>query len=171
MTTIQLHRPTQQELRLAMIKQTTRLLRLGFWGLEKKFGKVLMPYTRSVCATSGLGLPRAPLLWGAQSLSVPSGVRVLVELRASRRNRCAFCEGAHHAVALLDGHANPRLVASDNYDSSRHFEPAERAALAMVDDIANRDRISTAAFCRLSSHFSELQIAELVWLTMPLLAT
>ncbi len=64
----------------------------------------------------------------------------LVKLRASIVNGCAFCVDMHTTDLLTERGEDPRrLVAVATWRESTFFSPAERAALALTDEVTRLD--------------------------------
>jgi alkylhydroperoxidase family enzyme len=52
----------------------------------------------------------------------------------------------------------------DQYRTSSLFTEAERAALDYVTELTRNKKVDPETFARLSRHYSEQQICEIVWL-------
>ncbi len=67
------------------------------------------------------------------SADLSSGLRHLIELRASQINRCAFCVKMHIEAALKDGEQQQRLDRLVVWRDVDDFSAAEMAALAWAE--------------------------------------
>ena len=87
----------------------------------------------------------------------------LVRLRLANLHGCAFCNKGDRAQALALGFSEAELDALPDYENGP-FSPAERAALALADEMALTrplGRITPALYARLSPHFSDADLYEL----------
>lgn len=66
----------------------------------------------------------------------------LVRIRASQLNGCGFCLRMHVRDALAKGESTDRIAVLPAWRETAYFSPAERAALAIAEEITN---ISSAA--------------------------
>lgn len=88
----------------------------------------------------------------------------LVKLRASFVNGCAFCVDMHSRDALARGGSTQRLFAVGAWHDAPFFTEAERAALALTDEVTRiadggvPDEVWDAA----RAHFSEKELADLL---------
>ena len=57
-----------------------------------------------------------------------------------------------------------KFDALDEYQTSSLFTEAERAALDYVTELTRDKKVTPETFKRMSRHFSERQICEIVWL-------
>jgi len=57
-----------------------------------------------------------------------------------------------------------KFDALDQYRTSALFTDAERAALDYVTELTKDKKVDPDTFARLSTHYSERQICEIVWL-------
>lgn len=60
---------------------------------------------------------------------------LLVKMRASMVNGCAFCVDMHGTHMAEEGEDWRRIVAVSTWHESAFFTPAERAALALTDEV------------------------------------
>lgn len=92
-------------------------------------------------------------------------LRHLVNLRASQINGCAFCVDMHVKEAKIDGESELRLHHLAIWRESPLFSPKERAAFDLTEKLtANLSHgIDDTTFQQLTQHFTEEEIAELVF--------
>jgi alkylhydroperoxidase family enzyme len=57
-----------------------------------------------------------------------------------------------------------KFDALDQYSASPLFTEAERAALDYVTELTREKKVSPDTFARMSRHYSEREICEIVWL-------
>ena len=90
---------------------------------------------------------------------------LLVDIRASQMNGCAFCLDMHVKEAKLHGERELRLYHVAIWRESPLFTPKERAALALTEaltDIAP-DGISDELYAEARAHYSEEELAALIF--------
>jgi AhpD family alkylhydroperoxidase len=90
---------------------------------------------------------------------------VLVKLRASQINGCAYCLDMHSKDARAAGETEQRLYVLSAWREAPFYTPRERAALAWTEAVTliGDAGVSDELFTLAREHFSE---AELVNLTM-----
>ncbi|MGM9479767.1 carboxymuconolactone decarboxylase family protein [Roseateles sp. NT4] len=90
---------------------------------------------------------------------------VLIDIRASQLNGCAFCLDMHVKQAKMHGERELRLHHVAIWRESTLFTPKERAALAWTELLTHipGDGISDAAYAEVSEHFSPEELSELTW--------
>lgn len=92
--------------------------------------------------------------------------RELVHLRASQINGCGVCLVQHNRIAKRNGETDERLWAVSAWRDAPYFDEAERAALALAEDMtrmADRgDPVSDQVWDQARAHFDEAQLAALV---------
>ena len=90
-------------------------------------------------------------------------LHLLIKVRASQINGCAFCIAMHTHDALRDGETPERLFMLDAWHESSLFSERERAALEWVEEITliSEGHAHKEAFDALKPHFSEEEIAHL----------
>lgn len=88
----------------------------------------------------------------------------LVKLRASMVNGCAFCIDMHSHDALAAGESLERLFGLAAWHESPWFTEAERAALALTDEITRLgpDGVSDDVWEEAARHFDERQLVDVV---------
>ena len=93
------------------------------------------------------------------------GLAVLVDIRASQLNGCAFCLDMHVKQAKVHGERELRLHHVAIWRESPLFTPKERAALAWTEALTRiaADGVSDAVFTEVREQFSEAELTELTW--------
>lgn len=101
----------------------------------------------------------------ATSFTLDEGLLLLVDIRASQLNGCAFCLDMHVKQARLAGERELRLHHVAVWHDSPLFSPAERAALAWTEALTRLGPagVSDAAYVDAQAHFSEAALVELTF--------
>ncbi|GAA1445004.1 carboxymuconolactone decarboxylase family protein [Nocardiopsis tropica] len=89
----------------------------------------------------------------------------LVKLRSSVINGCSFCVDLHTRVALKQGETQRRLfLVSAWYEAGAVFTDAERAALALTDEMTRLGErgVSDETYDAAAEHFDDQQLAALM---------
>lgn len=142
------------------------LLKIVYFFLRRQFGKVSTPI-----AVFSARMPRAFLTFYAKiarldkKLVLPERTAVIVRLRVSGLNGCLFCTDLQRwyvTTKLPEDVA--RLDALAEYQASPLFSDAERAALDYVSELVNTRHVVPETFARLTRHYSEREICDIVWL-------
>ncbi len=86
---------------------------------------------------------------------------VLIELRASQINQCAYCVAMHLKQARKAGVAQAKLDTLVVWRDVGHFSPAERAVLAWTEALTYLDRDMDLSGLRrdLREHYSDMEIS------------
>jgi AhpD family alkylhydroperoxidase len=90
---------------------------------------------------------------------------LLVDIRASQLNGCAFCLDMHVKQARIHGERELRLHHVAIWRESQLFSPRERAALAWTEALTRiaPEGISDAAYAEAREQFGEQELSELTW--------
>ncbi|MFF3016858.1 carboxymuconolactone decarboxylase family protein [Streptomyces sp. NPDC057939] len=87
----------------------------------------------------------------------------LVQIRASQINRCAYCIDYHTTDARKGGESEARIYALSAWHESSLFTVAERAALALTEEITLLPGgVSDAVYEEAARHFDEELLAQLI---------
>ena len=139
-------------------------LRLVFFFARRQFGKVITPLTvfsarMPVAFTSFYGkLPKLD-----KKLQLPSQTAELIRERVASINTCLFCMDATRWYAMNTNNT-ARFDALEEYRTSSLFTDAERAALDYTTELTRNKEVSPDTFARLTRHYSEREICDIVWL-------
>ena len=91
-------------------------------------------------------------------------LKLLVFLRASYINGCAYCVDSHTRDALAAGESDRRLYATATWHESPLFSDRERAAFALTDAITQiADHDADAAYEAAAEHFHTDELAALIY--------
>ena len=88
---------------------------------------------------------------------------LLVKMRASQINGCAYCLDMHSKDARAEGETEQRLYTLNAWRETPFFSPRERAALAWTEALTliSETHAPDDVFEELRAHFSEREIADL----------
>jgi AhpD family alkylhydroperoxidase len=98
--------------------------------------------------------------------AVPATTLILVNLRASQINGCAYCTAMHSHELKAAGTSDERLWTVAAWRDSTSFNDAERAALALTEAVTRlADRpepVPDAVWQEATRHYDESAIATLL---------
>lgn len=96
------------------------------------------------------------------------GLLLLVDIRASQMNGCAFCLDMHVKEARLHGERELRLHHVAIWRESPLFTPKERAALAWTEALTQLapTGVSDELYAQLREEFSEKELSTLTFRVM-----
>src|SRR5213079_1836598 len=88
---------------------------------------------------------------------------LLVKLRASQINGCAYCIDMHWKDLRAAGESEQRLYGLDAWRESPYYTERERAALAWAEAVTNiqQGHAPGEVFEKTRQHFSEKELADL----------
>jgi AhpD family alkylhydroperoxidase len=91
------------------------------------------------------------------------GLVVLVQMRASQINGCAYCLHMHSEEARKLGESDMRLYLLDAWHESELYSERERAALAWTEALTNivETHAPDAVYAEARRQFSEKELADL----------
>jgi alkylhydroperoxidase family enzyme len=142
------------------------LMNLVYYFTRRQFGKVATPI-----AVMSARMPAAFLLFYGKvsrldkKLKLPPRTAVIIREQVASINMCLFCMDATRWYAIKVSPDNrARLDALAEYRTSSLFSDAERAALDYVSELARNKDVDPDTFARLSRHYSEREICDIVWL-------
>jgi AhpD family alkylhydroperoxidase len=103
-----------------------------------------------------------------RSGSIETGLRDLVNIRASQINGCAFCLDMHSKEAKIHGERELRLYHVAIWRESTLFNPRERAALTWTEAVTTLSPhgVSDVDFEVARAEFSEKELADLTFCVM-----
>ena len=141
------------------------MMKLVYAMSRRKFGKVLTPL-KVFCA-------RLPLAFGQfygkigaldKKLHLPPETVMLIREQVARTNVCLFCTDIGRWFTIKASMNQAKFDALEQYSTSPLFTDAERAALDYVTELTREKRVAPNTFARISGHYSERAICEIVWL-------
>jgi AhpD family alkylhydroperoxidase len=148
----------------AVEKPKSLFLKLGYYFMRKKFGKVMTP-----ASVFSARMPTAfTLFYGKigtldKKLQLSPDTVLLLRERVASINGCGFCMDATRAVALDKSMANEaKFDALDQYRTSPLFGDSERSALDYATELTATKAVVGDTFAQLSHHYSEREICDIV---------
>jgi alkylhydroperoxidase family enzyme len=149
----------------AIEKPQGLMMKLAFYFTRRQFGKVLMPLkVHSARLPPAFGMFYAKVAKLDGKLQLRRELVFLIREQVARINTCLFCTDIGRWAAIKESMNEAKLDALEHYASSTLFTDAERAALDYVTELTKAKKVSPDSFARLSSHYSEREICEIVWL-------
>jgi alkylhydroperoxidase family enzyme len=141
------------------------MMKLAYYFTRKQFGKILTPlkvHGARLPATFGFFYAKIGGL--DKKLTLPPETILLIRERVAQVNICRFCMDIGRSFVIKTSMNETKFDALDQYRTSSLFSDAERAALDYVTELTNHKKINPETFARLSRHYSEREICEIVWL-------
>jgi AhpD family alkylhydroperoxidase len=101
----------------------------------------------------------------SMAFKMDQGLALLVDIRASQLNGCAFCLDMHVKQAKIHGERELRLHHVAIWRESPLFTPKERAALAWTEALTRipPEGVPDALFAEVREQFPESELTELTW--------
>jgi alkylhydroperoxidase family enzyme len=99
-----------------------------------------------------------------KKLTLPPETVLLIREQVARTNVCLFCTDIARSVAIKASMNEAKFDALEQYSTSALFNDAERAALDYVTELTKDKKVNPNTFARMSRHYSEREICEIVWL-------
>ncbi len=97
---------------------------------------------------------------------LPEVTRELIHLRASQINGCSVCVDMHAQALKQAGQDDRRIFAVAAWRDTPYFNDAERAALALTEEltrIADKpEAVSEAVWADAAAHYDETALAALI---------
>jgi alkylhydroperoxidase family enzyme len=142
------------------------LLKMVYFFTRRQFGKVMGPIT-----VFSARMPASFLnFYGKvarldKKLQLPRQTAVLIREQVASINTCLFCMDATRWYAMKESPESlARLDALPEYRTSPLFTDAQRAALDYATELTASKTIDPGTFERLTRHYSEREICDIVWL-------
>jgi alkylhydroperoxidase family enzyme len=113
---------------------------------------------------------RMPRMWNVswalvnldlRGYTLPEELRLLLHVRISMLNGCAFCQDIALARAVQQRLGLEKFRALADWRASALFSDREKAALAYVEEATQRRAVADETFEALRKHWSEREIVEL----------
>lgn len=101
----------------------------------------------------------------SMAIKLDETLALLVDIRASQLNGCAFCLDMHVKQARMNGERELRLHHVAIWPESQLFTPRERAALAWTEALTRIAPlgVSDALHAEAREQFSEEELSTLTW--------
>jgi alkylhydroperoxidase family enzyme len=141
------------------------MMKLAYYFTRWKFGKVLTPLkVHSARLPAAFGLFYSKVSKLDRKLLLSPEMVLLIREKVAGINVCLFCIDIARSFTIKASMNQAKFDALEQYSTSPLFTDAERAALDYVTELTKRKEVSSNTFARLSSHYSEREICEIVWL-------
>jgi len=141
------------------------IMNLAYYFARRQFGKVLTPLkVHSARLPPGFGLFYAKIGKLDKKLTLPRETVLLIREQVARINVCLFCMDIGRSFTIKALMNEAKFDALEQYGTSALFTDAERAALNYVTELTKDKKVDPDTFARLSAHYSEREICEMVWL-------
>jgi alkylhydroperoxidase family enzyme len=141
------------------------MMKLAYYFTRRQFGKVLTPlkvHSARLPPTFGLFYSKISKL--DKKLLLPPEMVMLIREQVARINVCLFCIDIGRSFTIKAAMNEAKFDALEQYSTSPLFTDAERAALDYVTDLTKHKKINPNTFARMSGHYSEREVCEIVWL-------
>lgn len=141
------------------------MMKLAYYFTRRQFGKVLTPLkVHSARLPIAFGQFYAKIGQLDKKLQLPPETVMLIREQVARTNVCLFCIDIGRSFTIKSSFNEAKFDALEEYRTSPLFNDAERAALDYVTELTKTKSVHPETFARLSRHYSERQICEIVWL-------
>ncbi len=141
------------------------MMKLAYYFTRRQFGKVLTPLkVHSARLPAAFGLFYTKIAQLDKKLTLPSETVLLVREQVARINVCLFCMDIGRSFTIKASMNEAKFDALELYSTSPLFTDAERAALDYVTELTKEKPVNPETFTRMSRHYSEREICEIVWL-------
>jgi alkylhydroperoxidase family enzyme len=140
-------------------------MKLAYYFTRRQFGKVPTPlkvYSARLPPVFGFFYSKIAKL--DQKLRLPPELVLLIRAQVAQINVCLFCIDIGRWFAIKKAIDAAKFDALEHYRTSPLFTEAERAALDYVTELTKDKKVDPDTFARLSRHYSERAICEIVWL-------
>jgi len=141
------------------------LLKLAYYFTRRQFGKVLTPLkVHSARLPSAFGLFYSKISTLDKKLTLPRETVFLIREQVARLNICQFCTDIGRWFSIQESMNQAKFDALEEYRTDTLFTDAERAALNYATELTRNKHVDPDTFARVSRHYSEREICEIVWL-------
>ena len=141
------------------------MMKLAYAMTRRQYGKVLTPLkVHSARMPLAFGLFYSKISTLDKKLLLPPETVLLIREQVARINVCLFCMDIGRWITIKASMNQAKFDALEQYSTSPLFTEAERAALDYVTELTKDKKVNPDTFARLSRHYSERAICEIVWL-------
>jgi alkylhydroperoxidase family enzyme len=141
------------------------MMKLAYYFSRRQFGKVLTPLkVHSARLPFAFGLFYGKVGQLDKKLTLPPELVMLIREQVARINVCLFCMDIGRSFTIKASMNEAKFDALEQYRTSELFTDAERAALDYVTELTKEKKVDPSTFARVSHHYSEREICEIVWL-------
>jgi alkylhydroperoxidase family enzyme len=99
-----------------------------------------------------------------KKLELPPETILLIREQVARINVCPFCVDIGRFFTIRMSMNSAKFEALADYSTDPVFSAAERAALDYATELTRFKKVEPVTFSRLSEHYSDRAICEIVWL-------
>ncbi len=146
-------------------KPNTLLMKIVYCFMRKQFGKVMTPLSvHSARLPNAFGLFYTKVGRLDKKLVLPPETALLIRHQVARINICLFCMDANRYYMIQKSMNTAKFDALERYSTSPLFTDGERAMLDYVTELAKDKKVNPETFARMSRHYSEREVCEIVWL-------
>ena len=140
-------------------------MKLAYYFTRRQFGKVLTPLkVHSARLPPAFGLFYTKIGKLDKKLTLPPETVLLIREQVARINVCLFCMDMGRSFTIKASMNEAKFDALEHYRTSHLFSDAERAALDYVTELTKDKQVNPNTFARLSAHYAEREMCEIVWL-------
>jgi len=141
------------------------MIKLAYYFSRRQFGRVLTPIkVHSARLPFAFGLFYGKVGQLDKKLTLPPELVMLIREQVARINVCLFCMDIGRSFTIEASMNEAKFDALEQYRTSELFTDAERTALDYVTELTNEKKVDPSTFSRVSHHYSEREICEIVWL-------
>jgi alkylhydroperoxidase family enzyme len=140
-------------------------MKLAYYFTRRQFGTVLTPLkVHSARLPLAFGLFYTKIGRLDKKLLLPPETVLLIREQVARLNVCLFCMDIGRSFTIKASMHEAKFDALEHYRTSHLFTDAERAALDYVTELTKDKHVNPKTFARLSAHYSDRAMCEIVWL-------
>lgn len=149
----------------AIEKPKGLMMKLVYAMTRRQFGKVMTPL-KVFSARMPIAFSQFYGKIGSldKKLLLPAETVMLIRHQVARINICLFCIDISRYFTIKASMNQEKFDALGQYQTSRLFNDAERAALDYTTELTKSKKVEPETFTRLARYYSERQICEIVWL-------
>src|SRR5215813_12255518 len=141
------------------------MMKLAYYFTRRQFGKVLTHLkVHSARLPASFGMFYGKIGNLDKKLTLRPEMVLIIREQVARINVCLFCIDIGRAVTIKESMNQAKFDALEQYRTSALFSDAERAALDYVTELTTNKKVDPGTFARMSRHYSDRQICEIVWL-------
>ena len=141
------------------------MMNLAYYFTRRQFGKVLTPLkVHSARLPAAFGLFYAKISKLDKKLTLPPELVMLIRRTSGADQHLSFLHRYRPIFTIKASMNEAKFDALDQYSTSPLFTDAERAALDYVTELTKDKKVDPDTFARMSRHYSEREICEIVWL-------
>ncbi len=141
------------------------IMKLAYAMTRRQFGKAITPLkVHSARLPPAFGMFYSKIGKLDKKLLLPPETALLIREQVARINMCLFCIDIGRWATIKASMREAKFDALEQYSTSPLFTDAERAALDYVTELTKDKKVNPDTFARMSGHYSERAICEIVWL-------